>query len=215
MPGILFLVPTSGEMRVLGMRLQRFCGPEFQMEICGFGPIASGIQATRLIAERKPDRVILAGIAGALSADLMLGRAAVFQEVACYGIGAGSGDNFLTTGRLGWAHWSGPISEDNELRVEDRISLVTTADAPPGRLLLTACSASATHKDVRDKLDEFPDAVAEDMEGFSVAMACQFAGVSLTIVRGISNIAGDRDKIRWRVADALHAAADSVEELFR
>jgi futalosine hydrolase len=48
--------------------------------------------------------------------------------------------------------------------------------------------------------------VAEDMEGFAVAMACRLRGVPLDIVRGISNTAGDRDASRWQVAAALEAA---------
>ena len=55
--------------------------------------------------------------------------------------------------------------------------------------------------------------MAEDMESFSVAVACTMARIPLTIVRGISNIAGDRDKVRWRIADALHATADTVLEV--
>jgi futalosine hydrolase len=50
--------------------------------------------------------------------------------------------------------------------------------------------------------------VAEDMESFSVALACLACKVPLTIVRGISNQAGDRNKSRWVVAPALKAAAD-------
>jgi futalosine hydrolase len=50
--------------------------------------------------------------------------------------------------------------------------------------------------------------VAEDMEGFAVALACRLVGVPLDIVRGISNDAGDRDKVRWQVPQALRAAAD-------
>ena len=50
------------------------------------------------------------------------------------------------------------------------------------------------------------------MEGFSVAVACQFAGIPLKVVRGISNIAGDRDKGRWRIKDAMDAAATLMLE---
>jgi futalosine hydrolase len=44
------------------------------------------------------------------------------------------------------------------------------------------------------------------MEGFAVALAAQRFGVRLTIVRGISNVAGDRDQSRWRLGEALTAA---------
>ena len=50
--------------------------------------------------------------------------------------------------------------------------------------------------------------MAEDMEGFGVALACRLGGVPLGIVRGISNDAGDRDKSRWQIPAALTAAAE-------
>ena len=53
----------------------------------------------------------------------------------------------------------------------------------------------------------FRDALAEDMEGFAVAFACALAGVPVSIVRGISNVVGDRDPAHWRIPAALAARA--------
>jgi futalosine hydrolase len=53
------------------------------------------------------------------------------------------------------------------------------------------------------------------MEGFGVALACRLAGVPLTIIRGISNTAGDRDHARWRVPEALAAAAGLTLRILR
>jgi futalosine hydrolase len=75
-------------------------------------------------------------------------------------------------------------------------------------LLLSACAASADDADVRSRLQLFPDAAAEDMEGFAVAAACRLAGVPLDIVRGISNVTGDRDISRWQIEAACRAAAE-------
>jgi futalosine hydrolase len=44
------------------------------------------------------------------------------------------------------------------------------------------------------------------MEGFGVAVACRLANVPLTIVRGISNRAGDRDHSKWNIAGSLDQA---------
>ena len=44
------------------------------------------------------------------------------------------------------------------------------------------------------------------MEGFAVALACRLRGVPFDIVRGISNVAGDRDKSHWQVAAAVETA---------
>ncbi len=48
--------------------------------------------------------------------------------------------------------------------------------------------------------------MAEDMEAFAVALACQLHSIDLTVVRGISNLAGDRDKSRWQIRQSLAQA---------
>ena len=120
------------------------------------------------------------------------------------------GTRFAQPGDLGWSHWKQTTESGGEFRIGDEISLATD-DESAGQLL-TVCSAAATAKDVHDRRQTFPDAVAEDMEGFSVAFACAMAGCRLSVVRGISNVAGDRDKAHWRITDALNAAADLLIE---
>jgi len=51
------------------------------------------------------------------------------------------------------------------------------------------------------------------MEAYSVAVAARLHGVPLTVVRGISNLAGDRDHSRWRMTEALQAARAVLREL--
>jgi futalosine hydrolase len=50
------------------------------------------------------------------------------------------------------------------------------------------------------------------MEAFGVAFACHLARVPLTVVRGISNAAGNRDKGDWRLDEALTSALDLARE---
>lgn len=215
MPGPLILIPTIGELRIIAPRITSLQLPAGHVQICGFGPVASAVRTSQLIAAMQPDRILLVGIAGALKRVLASGQAALFDDVAMYGIGAGSGDAYRNAGELGWSHWNSSSSTGNEVKIGDRISLQTAESVLPPTQLLTVCAAAATQKDARDRLATFPDALAEDMEGFSVAMAGAMAGVPVSIIRGISNIAGDRDKSRWRIADALHAASDLLLETLR
>jgi futalosine hydrolase len=159
---------------------------------------------------------MLIGIAGRFDARLEIGAAYRFDRVACYGVGAGSGDGFIPAAALGWSQWPGD-PPDPETAVGDVIDCGAEAAAAggPGGLLLTACAASATADDVARRTTLFPAAVAEDMEGFGVALACRLAGVPLTIIRGISNTAGDRDHARWRVPEALAAAAGLTLRILR
>ena len=207
MPRLLILVPTEYELNHLQPHLARsVVDSDGVIAVCGFGPITSGIGATRLITRHLPESVILVGIAGAFSPHLRIGMASTFSRIGCYGIGAGSGSEFQTAAELGWNQWIDPDSAESP---GDTIQIASEPNVnSESPMLLTVCAASANATDVTDRLRRFPQAVAEDMEGFSVAMACRMADIPLTVIRGISNVAGDRNKANWNVSAALAAAAD-------
>ncbi len=208
MPTTLVLIPTDLERRRLASRLAAAPAGGIVIELCGFGPVAAAARAAGLIAQHRPHRVLLAGIAGRLGDRLSVGRAYRFSEVACYGIGAGTGADFQPAGAMGWPQWPGDPA-DPAAAISDLITLGhPPGSAPSAGRLLTACAASATADDVALRRRAFPTAVAEDMEGFGVAVACRLAGIPLEIVRGISNVAGDRDHARWKIEPALAAAAE-------
>lgn len=204
MPADLVLVPTAMERALLQPHLDALPGPRPCVELCGFGVVAAAARTAGLLARHAPRRVILVGIAGRYDGGPAVGAAAVFPRVACHGIGAGSGAAFVTAGALGWPQWPGD-PPDAGREVGDTIDL--GGDPGAGATLLTVTAAAASAADVEDRRRRFPAAVAEDMEGFAVALACRLAGVPCGIVRGISNDAGDRDAARWPVRRALDAAA--------
>ena len=204
MVSTLFLVPTEFEKSFLSLGLlEQIENGKSAIRICGFGPIVSGIRTSQLIAEHSPMQVFLIGIAGTLDLRFLVGTAVEFDLAICFGIGAGSGDGFIAASELGWHQWP-----DDPL-ISDSIQL-NDENSEPCVPLLTCCSASANEHDVRLRLKKYPKAVAEDMEGFSVAAACRFAGLPLRIVRGISNRAGDRNKDNWQVREAMSAVEKSI-----
>jgi futalosine hydrolase len=222
----LILIPTDRERQQLAEPLAPSLRAGDRIELCGFGPVVAAARAAELLVKQKPERVLLVGIAGAYSASLDLGSASAFGEVGCYGVGAGEAAGFLTAGQMGWLQWPGEenfgphgaIDADADAEKQAppcavgdtlRCPIVGSAPAADG-LLLTVCAAAATADDVANRLQLFPTAVAEDMEGFAVAVACRMAGVPCGIVRGISNRAGDRHVAGWQIGPALTAAAGLV-----
>lgn len=204
----LLLIPTQPEWTVLQpLLIDAARSGDWSIELCGFGPIAAAARTSLLIARDRPRRVLLTGIAGAYAPRLAIGAAAVFDHVACYGVGAGAGDQHQTAGDLGWPHWQGAASSSV---IGDMIALDPGGEPglPDGGLLLTCCSAAAAAEDVQRRMRKYPRATAEDMEGFGVALACGLAGVPLQIARGISNQAGDRNQANWQVSAALRAVAE-------
>ena len=177
-------------------------------QLCGFGVIAAAARAGALISRYKPQRVMLIGIAGSFDTErYRVGTACRFDQVACLGIGVGSGSHHQSADEIGWQQFTGG---DAKPQIGDVIALESTfvEGVPAAGTLLTCCSASASPAEAASRRQRFPDAIAEDLEGFAVAMACALARVPLQIVRGISNEVGDRDLRNWRVDDALAASAE-------
>jgi len=214
MPRHLILIPTEPERRCLAPRLAALPPADTAVELCGFGIVAAAARTAQLIAGLRPERVILVGIAGRLDDRLALGTATLFETVACHGIGVGSGAAFISAATLGWQQWPGDPGDGDVLPCAvpdggdpDRDSL------PRERLLLTVTAAAAGQEDVALRKTLFPEASAEEMEGFAVALACRLFRIPCTIIRGISNTAGDRDKTHWQIEAPLAAAADLVLRL--
>ncbi len=215
-PTTLLLVPTPIELEQLAPRLNSIAEERgVAVEVCGFGVVAAAARTMQLIATHNPQRVLLVGIAGALSDELAIGTATSFRRVVCDGIGVGQGSEYESAAAMGWKQWmpvTQPSSESSD-PIGDHISLPTTlGDDSESNELVTVCAASANAHEADVRRKRHPNASAEDMEGFGVAMACELAGVPLQIVRGISNQAGDRDKQNWDIAAALEAASDLAIE---
>jgi futalosine hydrolase len=137
----------------------------------GFGPIAAAARTSQLLHELTPARVVLIGIAGSFDAQaLAVGTATEFDVVAVEGLGVGEGASLIAPPALGFPQWPGV---DERGAIHDRIELAPLArcsgSAP--RLLLTTCAASGSPAQAALRRERFPAALAEDMEGFGVALA--------------------------------------------
>lgn len=211
MPRCLVLIPTELERRVIQPRLE---GRPCRVELCGFGMVVAAARTARWVADIKPERVILVGIAGAYGDGLPVGTAWRFDRVGCHGVGAGDGDAFVSAAALGWPQWPGqPGGPATAIGDVIECAPAPEAGAESADLLLSVTAASADAAGAARRQRASPGAVAEDMEGFGVAAACRLAGVPLTIVRGISNVAGVREKSMWRTTEAADAAASLAARL--
>ena len=208
----LLLIPTERERRILLPRLIGFDGDsdrrgDWVVEPVGFGLVSAGVRTAMLLAQTRPQLVVLAGIAGGYHERLSVGQADEFGRVLVDGLGVGThADNdFRTPQQLGWEQWPGSASTPP---VGDAIELASQPSSP--LTLLSVAAAAADRREADRRRRRYPEADAEDMEGFAVAMACRLAGVPLRIVRGISNRVGDRELANWQVEPALDAVAERV-----
>ena len=200
MPKWLLLIPTEFEHGFIAPAVEKLDpAHDVVVELCGFGPVVAAARTTELLARHRPEQALLLGIAGCY-VGAEPAKAYRFGSVGCYGIGVGTGAGFETAQEMGWEHWAGDQQSDP---IND---VITMADEADSQQLLTVCAASKTKDDVAQRQDAFPNAIAEDMEGFAVAAACRLNKTRLTIIRGISNVAGDRNKSNWKIKEAMQAA---------
>lgn len=196
----LVLVPTGLEREHLDL----LPAADIHVALSGFGPVAAAASAAAAIAAHAPARVLLLGIAGSFDEErFALGTARTFDAVAMDGVGVGEGPERLLPSALGFpqlATTHPPIFERVELEGE-------------AGLLVTTPAASADATEATQRRARFPEALAEDMEGFGVALACRLFGRPLTILRGASNRTGDRESARWQVRAALLAASARARAL--
>lgn len=191
----LLLVPTGVEAGALAELGGLEPGLALE-ERCGFGPVAAAARTASILARVRPARVLLLGIAGSYdTASFPIGSAVLHSRVEI--------DGLETAGFSQAPDVGTGIDLDPRGRGERAATLVTVL------------SASGSAREAAERRERHPGAVAEDMEGFGVALACALERVPLAIVRGISNAAGDLDPKRWRIPEALAAARELALELLR
>ncbi len=211
----LLLIPTRIERELLELSWQR---QDWQLpdsvaiELCGFGPVVSAARTSQLIARLSPSRVILLGIAGVYpERGFGIGDACEFSDVAIDGLGAGSGSDFVSSREMGFPQWPG---KEGQRGIDSELTLAPLKALTNKQTLLTVCSAAGNRQEVEFRCQRFPAAVGEDMEGFGVAAACYLAGIPGAVIRGFSNLAGDRNKANWRIQPALDAVASRLMNRF-
>jgi futalosine hydrolase len=195
---LLILVPTPREAELLfgaSAAIPRARGAaNVQIGLIGVGLAAAGAAASRWFARVRPDAALLIGIAGTLAPrKLPVGALLIATRVSCDGIGADEGARFVS--------FAGPAME---------LSAPRPARAVRGEVVSVA-SAAGSRAMVAARRRRHPRALAEEMEGFAVAIAAQLARVPLSIVRGVSNVAGDRDHSKWRARAALEACRAAID----
>lgn len=184
---------------------------------CGFGLAASGVGALAAmiahgaaIGGGELKRAVLVGISGTFDAERApIGSAVVGTEAVCEGIGAGTGDGYISASTMGWLQghlrsWLPACGDRTPLVVPD----VLRALALGPILSVAAASGDDAHRG--DRAARHRDVIVEEMEGYAVALAARLCAVELTIVRGVSDLVGDRNPANWEVAKALSAVRSAL-----
>ncbi|SCL17141.1 futalosine hydrolase [Micromonospora inyonensis] len=184
----------------------------------GVGPAVAGAATARLLAlaeaaGRPYGGVVSAGVAGGFAHRVAVGGTVLAGRSLAADLGAESPEGFIPIDELGMS----PEQLGGEVAVAaDPALLAALRSALPDAVVgtvLTVSTVTGTADSTRALADRHPDAVAEAMEGYAVAVAAAQAGVPFVELRTISNPIGPRDRGAWRLREALTALGSAAAAL--
>jgi futalosine hydrolase len=176
------------------------------VEPVGVGPAAAAAGTARLLATGQYRAVISAGIAGGFPGRAPVGALVLGARSIAADLGAETPDGFLPVEELGFG--SSVLPADPKLLQSLRAAL---PEAVVGDVL-TLATVTGTAATAEILATRHPQAVAEAMEGYGVAVAA--AGLPFAELRAISNPIGPRDRAAWRLKDAFAALSTASAALW-
>ena len=182
---------------------------------CGAGIANAAAAAALGITLYTPDHVFNVGVCGVYNAGIdtigtvVTGNRAIFADT-----GIDTGADFLSLQAVDL-----PLAKPES---GDRVfNIIGLQEARGSRklkkavfLTVAACSGSTQRADLvnmRFKSDH-KGLVCEDMESAAVGLVACKANIPCTVVRGISNVCGDRNYANWQLSAAAQAAQKELFE---
>jgi len=185
-----------------------------RLGVIGVGLASASLALGRLLSLETPEAIILVGSAGALpgsrleKGDVVVARSEILAELGLL-VGPGIGD----AKPLGLSNLIQEIAFDRGLG-DDLFVAAGQAGTVVYDKVLTVVGVSAKQDQAEARAKRFK-AVAENMEGYAVALAGCTLGIKAAEVRGISNRAGDRNKTNWDLQMANDRSQSAIIEYFR
>ncbi|SCG45547.1 futalosine hydrolase [Micromonospora inositola] len=215
MSGLLVVTAVPAEAAAL---LAGLTEPTVTVVPVGVGPAVAGAATARLLAlaeaAGRPYRaVVSAGIAGGFAGRVVVGGTVLATRSVAADLGAESPEGFIPVDELGMpAELLGggvAVPADPGLLGALRTALPAAAVGA----VLTVSTVTGTVASTEALADRHPDAVAEAMEGYGVAVAAAQAGLPFAELRTVSNPIGPRDRGAWRMKEAFAALTAAAAAL--
>ena len=185
--------------------------------ISGPGMANAAAASAAAIERYHPERISNVGICGVYSKDnTLLGKAAIGTQALFADTGAAGDTDFQSLQAMKL-----PLAQPEGKDIYNIIRINCDA-APQGSLradFLTVAAVSGSPAMAAKLSGRFtPPAgilLCEDMESAAVGLIALRAGIPCTVVRGISNLSGERDHAHWKIKQAAQAAQELLLEILR
>ena len=167
--------------------------------ITGVGIPATVFHLTKQLAQKEYDLVIQAGIAGTFNNKIGAGRVAMVETETFGDLGIVEKGNFKTLFETGLAHENDFPFSNGWLVNEHEYFTHPSLSVARGITVNKIIDDEIQIKRIREKFG----ADIESMEGAAFHYVCLHQKIKFLQLRSISNIAGERDKTKWTMKEAI------------
>jgi futalosine hydrolase len=173
----------------------------FDIIVGGVGPAAAAASTAIALSEASYRYVLCMGIGGSYREPVQFDAVVIADELIAADLGAESPEGFIRLDELGFGETLIPVDPELANLVATTLRQanmqVTTGS------ILTVSTATGTEETAAQLKERFPQASAEGMEGYGVAVAAQKYQIPFIEIRTISNKVGLRDRAAWKIKEAL------------
>jgi futalosine hydrolase len=169
----------------------------------GVGPIEAAARTAIALTKEDYSLVINAGIAGGFTGKADISSIVVGDSFIAADLGAETEEGFSSLDELGFG--TSKIDVDQQLVGKVYVALQNSTLTVSTGPILTVSTVTGSKESTTELANRVPNATAEAMEGYGVAMAAKQFNVPALEVRSISNKVGPRNKSEWRIKEALQS----------
>jgi len=173
---------------------------ELDFLITGVGSINTTYALMKHLQVKKPNVIIMAGIAGAMSKKLNLGDVVVIKEEALADLGVQEKDGYKDVFDL-------KLLASNKFPFTKK-KLVNPFSTLMERTLLPTVNSITVNqitssKKTAELYSKKYKAAIENMEGAALHLVCIKENIPFIQIRSISNYVGERNKKKWQLKEAV------------
>jgi futalosine hydrolase len=176
----------------------------------GVGKTAAAFELGRVLAQRRPERLVVFGVAGtyATEAAPRVGEVCLVVRDTLADEGVATPERFVSLDELG-------LSPASELRADpDLVARVSSTLGHPPRLGGATVSTCSGTDERAQRMAARTGADVETMEGAAIAWVCAQLSIPWVAVRAVSNRTGDRNEAGWDLDGAASAVQAAVRRLW-
>ena len=168
--------------------------------ITGVGSLNTSYALMKHLQVKKPDVIIMAGIAGSLTTKLQLGDVVVIKDEALADLAVQEKDGYKDVFDL-------KLLAPNQFPYTKK-KLVNPFSVLMERILLQQVSSVTVNqitssKKTAELYHNKYKAAIENMEGAALHLVCIMENIPFVQIRAISNMVGERNKKKWQLKEAV------------